>query len=376
MTVALVVLGFVAVFVLLYLSYRGKRTPATAGRLSDRGNALHSGEEAGPRPFDPVRPDREERSFILEAYPALGEIPYVPVQEGLCPVPYCFVDDAIKETLLRKVSGLPTVSTASLNLLRLLQDPQSNSGEVTTLVSTNPAFSAKVLRTVNSAYFGQAEKVTAIGRAVTLLGYNNVRSLLVEDMVNNTVPAVRDEDRQRHVRLWSHSAVVSVCAGHLGRSLFQLSEYTLGTMGLLHDIGRYFFPLLEKGNDPPPDLPVLIREDRQYRINHAAIGAVIARKWQLPDTVADIIEYHHAPSFFPPEEIPEGVVQQAFLVCLADLICKVMGYAGEDEEIPPLREEYYRKFNLSGDIVDLITPSLIRDMEKARQTVESYAGGV
>ncbi|NLT23567.1 MAG: HDOD domain-containing protein [Syntrophorhabdus sp.] len=374
MTVALVVLGFVAVFVLLYILYRGKRPTAAAGRLSDRGSALHSGEEAGPRPFDRVRPDREERSVILEAYPALGEIPYVPVQEGLCPVPYCFVDDAIKETLRRKVSGLPTVSTVSLNLLRLLQDPQSNSGEVTTLVSTNPAFSAKVLRTVNSAYFGQAEKVTAIGRAITLLGYNNVRSLLVEDMVNNTVPAVRGDDRQRHVRLWSHSAVVSACAGHLGRSLFGLPEYALGTMGLLHDIGRYLFPLLEKRGEPVPDLPALIREDRQYHINHAAIGAFIARKWQLPDAVADTIEHHHAPCFSQPETIPESVVQQAFVVCLADLISKTLGYSGEDEQVLPVREEYYRKFNLSGNIVDLITPALIRDMEKARQTVESYAG--
>jgi putative nucleotidyltransferase with HDIG domain len=375
MTVTLVVLGLVAVCVLLYFLYRGKQPAAAAGRLSDRVPALHPGQEAEPRPFDRVRPDWEERSVILEAYPVLGEIPYVSVREGLCPVPYYLVDDAIKETLRRKVSGLPTVSTASLNLLRLLQDPQSNSGEVTTLVSTNPAFSAKILRTVNSAYFGQAEKVTAIGRAITLLGYNNVRSLLVEDMVNNTIPAVRGDDRQRHVRLWSHSAVVSVCAGHLGRSLFGLPEYALGTMGLLHDIGRYLFPLLEKRGDAVPDLPAPIREDRQYRINHAAIGAVIARKWQLPDTVADTIEHHHAPCFSPPETIPESVVQQAFLVCLADLICKTLGYSGEDEQVLPVRKEYYRKFNLSDNIVDLITPALIRDMEKARQTVESYAGG-
>jgi putative nucleotidyltransferase with HDIG domain len=246
--------------------------------------------------------------------------------------------------------------------------------EVTTLVSTNPAFSAKVLRTVNSAYFNQAEKVTAIGRAITLLGYNNVRSLLVDDMVNNALPAARDEDRQSQVRLWSHSAVVSVCVGHLGRSLFGLSEYALGTVGLLHDIGKYFFTLLEREGDPAQELPALIREERRYHINHAAIGAVIAREWQLPEAVAETIEHHHAPSFSPPEDIPESVAKQVFLVCLADLLCKAMGYAGEDEEILPLREEYYRKFNLSGDVVDLVTPALIRDMEKARQTVESYAG--
>lgn len=374
MTVTLAVLGFVVVFVLLYILYRGKQPAAAAGRTAGRSAAFRPGNETGLLPSARVKPDQDERSVILEAYPALGEIPYVPVREGLCPVPYCFVDDAIKETLRREVSGLPTVSTASLNLLRLLQDSQSNSGEVTALVSTNPAFSAKVLRTVNSAYFGQAEKVTAIGRAITLLGYNNVRSLLVEDMVNNTIPAVRGDDRQRHVRLWSHSAVVSVCAGHLGRSLFALPEYALGTMGLLHDIGKYLFPLLEKMGDPAPDLPAVIREDRQYHINHAAIGAVIARKWQLPDAVADTIEHHHAPCFSPPETIPDSVVRQAFLVCLADLICKILGYFGEDEQVVPVREEYYRKFNLSENIVDLITPALIRDMEKARQTVESYAG--
>ncbi len=374
MMVVLVALGFVVLLVLVYIICHGRQTEKAAGVPSVSGVTFPLAEETGPLSLARVRPDRDERSLVLEAYPALSEIPYIPVKEGLCPVPYVFVDDAIKDTLRRKVSGLPMVSATSLNLLRLLQDPRSNSGEVTTLVSTNPAFSANILRTVNSAYFSQVEKVTAIGRAITLLGYNNVRSLLMDDMVNNTLPASRVEDRQGHLRLWSHSAVVSVCAGHLGRTLFGMSEYALGTVGLLHDIGKYFSPLLNREDDPSPDMPALIREEREYHINHAAIGAVIARKWQLPEMVAETIEHHHDPSFYPPENIPESVSKAVFLVCLADLLCKVMGYAGEDEEILPVREEYYRKFNLSGDVVDLITPALIRDMEKARQTVESYAG--
>ncbi len=317
-----------------------------------------------------------EKSAMLEAHPALRRIHHVPIKEGLFPVSHFTVDDRIRKDLEGKASALPNVPAASLKLLDLLQAPESNPREITSMVSTNPVFSAKLLQVINSAYFKQLESVTSVGRAITLLGYSNVRSLVLEDILSSALPSIKNNNRELYVKMWAHSAAVSACAGYLGKALLQLSEYTLGTIGLLHDIGKYFLQTLERNGDParnlPADLPGVIREEKLYGMNHAFVGEIIARKWQLPDIVTETIGYHHAPSFLLPEGIPQKVLRQSFIICLSDLVCKALGYAGENKELPALKNEYYKRFGLSDDLSDLVTPALVRNIEKACLTVLSY----
>lgn len=372
MQILFISLGSIILIVIVYVIYRVKRlgkviqkvaAGSTVADLKKREEAFFS---------DRMQKTANWRAVLLETYPSLKEVDYVPVEEGLFPVSHLAVDDAVKKRLEEKVSSLPPVSAASLKLLNLLQDPESNPGEITSLVSTNPVFSAKVLQTVNSVYFRQSERVISVGRAITLLGYSNVRSLVLEDVLYNATPSMQCKDRELYVKVWIHSAVVSACAGHLGKSLFRLSEYTMGTIGLLHDIGKYFFQLLERRDDSESDFPAVISEEKRYGMNHAVIGAVIAHKWQLPENVTETIEHHHSPSFFPPESVPQRIIKECFIVCLSDLICKVLGYAGQDGELLPLRNGYYERFGLNKDLSDLVTPALVRDIEKAHQTVLSY----
>ncbi len=315
----------------------------------------------------------EEKSAMLEAYPVLQAIPYITPRAGAYPLSLLMVNDGIRTMLLSKLSMIP-VGTPSLTLLSLLQDPLSNAREVTSLVSTNPAFSAKVLQTINSAYFNQLEKVTSVGRAITLMGYNNVRSLILEDLLSNSVAAIRDRDREGYTKIWTHSAVVSACAGHIGK-WFGLPEYTMSTIGLLHDIGAFFLETIFRPDGNAEGFAGIIREDKQYGINHAVIGAIIAEKWKLPDIIRDAIEYHHSPAFVSPDAIPEAVRKYSPVIYLADLICNVMGFGGVNDEYLPLRTEYNQMLGLSGNLADLVTPSLVRDMEKARATVKSYVAG-
>lgn len=376
MPVFFISLCLVALLFIAYALYHAKRLKAA--QRGPSAGPVSSGPEKRENTAIPVRAHTvpDEKTAMLEDYPALRGIHHIPVKEGLFPVSHFTVDEKAKKDLEARASILPNVQTTSLRLLGLLQTPQSNPNEITSLVSTNPVFSAKILQVINSAYFKQFESVTSVGRAITLLGYNNVRSLVLEDILQNTLPSFKDNNRELYVKIWTHSAAVSTCAGHLGKILFQLPEYTLGTIGLLHDIGKYFFQLLERrdvfAKNLPADLPAVIREEKWYGMNHALVGAIIAHKWQLPDVVTETIEHHHAPSFLPPEGVPGGVVKESFIICLSDLICKALGYTGQDEDLPALKKEYYERFGLTGDLYDLVTPSLIRDIEKAHLTVLSY----
>jgi putative nucleotidyltransferase with HDIG domain len=365
-------LGLIVVVLIAYTIYRVRRFKTNIRRSSISFSVADLKQKDDAFLSTQLQKIEKDKASVLESFPVLREVHYMDVADGLFPVSNLAVDDTIKKMLEQKVSTLPAVSTTSLALLDLLQDPESNPGEITSLVSTNPVFSAKILQTINSVYFNLPQKVTSIGRAITLLGYNNVRSLVFEDILDDTLPSMKDADRERYFNIWTHSAVVSVCAGYLGKSLFRLSEYTLGTIGLLHDIGKYFFHLLERREGAATGLPTIIGEESRYGINHAVIGAIIAHRWQLPGIVTDTIEHHHSPSFFPPDRIPGTCLKESLAVCLSDLICKVLGYIGQDGDLLPIRDEYYKRYGLKNDLIEIVTPGLIRDIDKARHTVRSY----
>jgi HD-like signal output (HDOD) protein len=315
--------------------------------------------------------DSEQQAAIIEAYPGVKEIDYRPVPEGVFPSVLKDMELEVRKSIEAKVSLIKIIPASSFKLLSLLRNPLSRPNEISAIVQTNPVFSAKILQAVNSAYFSFPEKVTSVGRAITLLGYNNVSSLVCHDALSEAIPRTLIAP-EVYIQNWVHSAVVSVCAGYFGKEVFHLPPNDLATIGLLHDIGKYFVQVLEERPLAPADLPIVLREEQQYGLNHPVLGALIAFKWQLSGSIAEGIEYHHHPSFLPPEALPESCLKQSFIICLSDLISKVLGHSGKECELLPIRDEYYDMFHLNRDLSTIITPSLLREIAKARATIESY----
>ena len=140
MTVIYIVLAclLIGLGIVLYLRAPGRSRQGPAADIPAEEEVAETADENVPQ----MSAD-EEKAAVREAYPVLQAIPYVTPREGIYPLPSRMVDDHVKTMLLSKISILP-VGTPSLSLLNLLQKPESNAREVTSLVSTNPSFSAKV----------------------------------------------------------------------------------------------------------------------------------------------------------------------------------------------------------------------------------------
>jgi HD-like signal output (HDOD) protein len=328
------------------------------------------------------------RDAFIDPYPAITEITYASVPEGISPKPFNEIDSNLLQTVRKKISHVKPIPSNSIKLLDLLKNPLSNWNDVAMVVSTNPMFSAKILQAVNSAYFNLPDKVTSVGRAITLLGYNNVRSLVLEDVLETLAVKNQNNDTDAYVKACVHSAVVSACSGYLGKHIFHTSEYDIATIGLLHDIGKYFIPTLEPLSDILPTHPLywlktlrprpplVIREQIEYGMDHTMLGSLLADRWELSDVIKYSIEYHHYPSFMPPESIPKPYLTQSFVICLADLICKALGYDTTDDEILPIRPEYYEMFGLSQNPIEISTPALTKEITNAYFTVKAYVDKV
>ncbi len=331
--------------------------------------------------------DAEKRHEThTEAHSTISEITYAAVPPGISPKTFNEIGGNLVQTVREKISGVKPIPSNSVTLLDLLKNPFSNWNDISAAVSTNPVFSAKILQAVNSAYFSLPDKVTSVGRAITLLGYNNVRSLVLEDVLETLTAKTQDNASDVYAKACVHSAVVSACSGYLSKNVFHTSEYDTATIGLLHDIGKYFIPSLEplSGSSPQhplhwlktlrPRPPQVIREQIEYGLDHTMLGSLLADRWELSDVIKYSIEYHHYPSFFPPQSLPKPYLTQSFVICLSDLVCKVLGYCTNDDEVLPILPEYYDMFGLSHNPAELITPALTKEITNAYFTVKVYTG--
>lgn len=370
MTGFLIVVTAVVLLLAGYV-FRSSRQPVTSPARPRR-----DGVDSAPRLPAAVRrtPEAAEDALLLDTCRRIQEIADLPLA---LPVAPRRVDQLGADTVAAvraHVAGIRPMPLDHVRLMQLLGNPESSSAEINALTTSNPVLSARILQTVNSPFFGLAEKITSVGRAITVLGYNNVRVLVLRESLNAMVPSRDPVLAEQYNRIWGHSAAVSACASYLGKNLFKLPDYELGTIGLLHDIGKYFIHALPASDPGMGSLPRVLEEDATRGINHAALGSLVATSWQLSEIVAQTIEYHHHPIVCAPEEIPEACRKQSFVVCLADLICKSLGHSvdGTDGDRWPIRPEYFELFGLPPDLRGIVTVRLLREIEQAHATVQSY----
>ena len=312
-------------------------------------------------------------SNAVEFHPVIPQVTYSQMDQEIYPTQLEDIDEKIKRSVDRKIAVLKPLPMASVKLFDILKNPNTSTKEITAIIKTNPFLSARILRVINSAYYNLSLEITSVGRAIILLGFNNVRSMVLHDTLHSTLSREETTEKDIFDALWIHSTVVSVCVHYLSLNVFRSPENEVATIGVLHDIGKYFFHLLDSIGEKFVEVPTIIQEEKQYGINHALIGSLLVKKWQLSDMSVKCIAFHHHPIFFPPENIPESYRKSSFIVCLADLICKVLGYGGShNDEILPIRREYFELFGLSKELQKIVTQPLIREVEKARIAVESF----
>lgn len=235
--------------------------------------------------------------------------------------------------LIRETQALPTLPASVVRLNAIAEDQDVTNQEIARVISSDQILAARVLRLVNSPFYGVPRRVSSIPHALILLGINVVRGLVMSSTLFEIMES-------RLLGLWEHSLATAVAsniiAGHLGMP--DREEVT--TAGLLHDIGKIVIRVyLEQ--DPErlamldamvDDMPVFEAERELLGTDHGELGMWLARTWQLPDGLIEPIACHH-------DVAAAGVYrQQAAVVHFADLLVKARGVgAGQNERVPRLQ---------------------------------------
>jgi len=175
----------------------------------------------------------------------------------------------------------------------------------------------KILKLVNSAFYGFKTKISDLRNAIVLLGYNSVRNAIVSLSIINTFSkrvALMDFDISQ---FWKHSLAVAVTSKNIAQLSKKESPDNCFVGGLLHDVGKvilaqYFPELFEKvwTTLQNEHLSFFESEKKELPIDHTKIGAHLAAKWQLPAGLVEAIRWHHE---FKPESKNANFVQNVYL---------------------------------------------------------------
>ena len=249
--------------------------------------------------------------------------------------------DKLAAVLERELADLPPLPAVATRLLRALGDTDTALGELAQLISMDSGLAAKVLRLVNSAYYGFPRQVTTISHAVVILGFNTVRNLALAVAVFDKFPFGPDAPIDP-MRFWEHSVGVAVCAQILAKrkrlSVKVVEEAFLA--GLLHDIGKLFlcqhFPEAYRcalADAWRQKVRVGVAEQAHCGASHVIVGKRIADRWNLPPALVATIWRHHDAARCSPEHF-----EMAALVSVSDALTRAsrIGFIGDP--LPPSLE--------------------------------------
>jgi len=219
------------------------------------------------------------------------------------------------------VDALPQFPETIMELIRLTEDPRSTIAQIAGRIATDPALTADLLKLVNSAYYVLPRRVNNILQAIKIVGMKGLRNLLY----SYGAQKILGEKYAEMKTLWDHSYRTAYYAFLLARSFKQKADILddVYVAGILHDLGQiivtYLHPdAMERMQRfcKEKDIPARILERFSFGLNHADIGALIAKKWNFPDQLVYGIKCHHDPLSTPLQH--KDIV---YCVYLANALC-------------------------------------------------------
>jgi putative nucleotidyltransferase with HDIG domain len=230
--------------------------------------------------------------------------------------------DALSRAIADSVSSLPQFPENILEVQRLIATQTAGMTAIARQLSTDPALTADLLRLVNSAHYMLSKQVDNIFEAVKLVGIRGIKNLLY----SYGTQKILGSDTAEKKLLWEHSYKTAFYAYNLVKkckSNLNLLDDVYAS-GILHDMGKIVFSnihpqLLEKIRFfcSFRDIPHSTFEDLSAGMNHAEIGALIAKKWNFPHNLVVAIQYHHNPS-----SAPQDCRDLVDSVYLANMFCE------------------------------------------------------
>ena len=206
--------------------------------------------------------------------------------------------------------------------MRLAESPNASNRDLVQVVSADPALSARIIRIVNSAFYGVRTPVTSLNTAVSVLGFGAIKNIALAASLTRAFRGMRSAEFDPRA-LWTHSVAVGAAAQLIAARTRSVEASDAFLAGLMHDIGvivelqlsRIQFLNVLKATERDPALRFRDAELEFLGASHEAYGEALAIAWQFPVNIRQVCGFHHRPL-----ESSEDARLITSIVHLADIV--------------------------------------------------------
>jgi len=209
------------------------------------------------------------------------------------------VADTKLSSIVDRIVYLPSSPEIATRISLVADDPRSSAADIAEIVKKDPSTAARILRLVNSSYFGLRSQVSTLSHAVSLLGLNVIRSVALSVAVVGSFKKMRVPRIFDHRRFWEHSALTACLARMIAQEHGGVEPEAAFDVGLMHDLGKLILACYA----PEEFQQIIERADQQQQsfvdaenevmdTNHCEIGGWLAERWQFPKYLVNGISHH------------------------------------------------------------------------------------
>ncbi|MHC4711923.1 MAG: HDOD domain-containing protein [Planctomycetota bacterium] len=276
--------------------------------------------------------------------------------------------------LTAEITELPTLPQVAVTLMDLLDDPSTSANEINRVMARDPALASKILKLVNSAYYGLPNKVSSLNQAIVILGFKTVKSVALSASVMGLFKGPKESGLFDRQQFWKHSIACACVSRAAAQKQKGFDSEMAFSAGLLHDIGKQ---VLEHYIPLQTDEIVKTALDRKcsfieaegevLETNHAEIGKWLATTWQLPKELGEALGSHHDLDGASAKELV-AVLQ------FANYLAKIKGVGAPGSgEVPELSKEVWDILTVDkGDLPELVE-AINQEIEAASSWLEVAA---
>jgi HD-like signal output (HDOD) protein len=229
------------------------------------------------------------------------------------------------QEVVRSVTSIGTLPEVTSRIIATVEDPKSSASQLNRIVSNDPALVTRILKVVNSAFYGLSGQIGSIERAIVLLGLNAVKNIAVAASLGQLFRGVKLGRQFTAKDVWTHCLAVGITARDLAtRMKLPLADEAF-LAGMIHDVGLLISlqtapeTLREvcetAASDPAASFCQL--EEQLIGHDHQALGMALAEQWRFPRSCQLVAGYHHHPADLSDSEHPMLVN----LIFVADTLC-------------------------------------------------------
>jgi putative nucleotidyltransferase with HDIG domain len=273
---------------------------------------------------------------------------------------------------LETIDKLPALPGVIEQIKTIMLDPSAGSDAIAYIMMDEPAMTANVLKLANSAMYGTRERIDSLQSAITRMGLNVVHNLVTSIGVIKMLGDFSTKGFD-HKLFCEHSictgiamcVIADVCKENLHS---HYSRDVLHLYGLLHDIGRLItLQFFEKEVQEAitlgetHSLPLFLAEQKTIGVDHAAVGAWLAQKWNMDEAQRSVIAFHHDPLLGPPEH-----AEAIYLCHAANYLCNQQKLGNAGDIASPFFDQ--RVFDSLGLTIEVIPEVIKRVREEAARS--------